>query len=62
MALASGLALAQVGEFSFVLGRAALDGGVIDAVWWQVLLGASVITMALTPIDDRARRPALRRA
>lgn len=49
VALASALALAQVGEFSFVLGRAALDGGVITADWWQVLLGASVATMVLTP-------------
>jgi CPA2 family monovalent cation:H+ antiporter-2 len=49
VAIASALALAQVGEFSFVLGRAALEGGVITPAWWQVLLGASVITMALTP-------------
>jgi CPA2 family monovalent cation:H+ antiporter-2 len=49
VAVAAGFALAQVGEFSFVLGRAALDGGVISAAWWQVLLGASVVTMALTP-------------
>ncbi|MBA3270182.1 MAG: cation:proton antiporter, partial [Acidobacteria bacterium] len=49
VALASAFALAQVGEFSFVLGRAALEGGVISAQWWQVLLAASVITMALTP-------------
>ena len=49
VALASALALAQVGEFSFVLGRAALEGGVITADWWQVLLGASVVTMVLTP-------------
>jgi CPA2 family monovalent cation:H+ antiporter-2 len=49
VALASALALAQVGEFSFLLGRAALDGGVITPEWWQVLLGASVLTMALTP-------------
>jgi CPA2 family monovalent cation:H+ antiporter-2 len=49
VALAAGFALAQVGEFSFVLGRAALDGGVITPEWWQVLLGASVLTMALTP-------------
>ena len=58
VALASGFALAQVGEFSFVLGRAALQGGVIDQVWWQVLLGASVITMALTPTMIE-RAPAL---
>ena len=49
VALASALALSQVGEFSFVLGRAALDGRVISDEWWQTLLGASVITMALTP-------------
>jgi CPA2 family monovalent cation:H+ antiporter-2 len=49
VALATGFALAQVGEFSFVLGRAALDSGVISDTWWQVLLGASVLTMAVTP-------------
>jgi CPA2 family monovalent cation:H+ antiporter-2 len=49
VALAAAITLAQVGEFSFVLGRAALEGGVITAAWWQVLLGASVITMAATP-------------
>ena len=49
VAFAAAFALAQVGEFSFVLGRAALDGGVITPEWWQVLLGASVLTMALTP-------------
>jgi CPA2 family monovalent cation:H+ antiporter-2 len=50
VALAAAIALAQVGEFSFVLGRAALEGGVISDAWWQVLLGASVVTMALTPL------------
>jgi monovalent cation:H+ antiporter-2, CPA2 family len=49
VALATAIALAQVGEFSFVLGRTALEGGVISEGWWQVLLGASVLTMALTP-------------
>jgi CPA2 family monovalent cation:H+ antiporter-2 len=49
VSFASALALAQVGEFSFVLGRTALQGGVISVEWWQILLGASVVTMALTP-------------
>ena len=49
VALAGALALSQVGEFSFVLGRAALDGGILSGQWWQLLLGSSVITMALTP-------------
>jgi CPA2 family monovalent cation:H+ antiporter-2 len=50
VALAGALALSQVGEFSFVLGRAALNGGVISSDLWQTLLGASVLTMALTPM------------
>jgi CPA2 family monovalent cation:H+ antiporter-2 len=50
VALAGALALSQVGEFSFVLGRTALEGDVISAEWWRVLLGSSVITMALTPV------------
>ena len=58
VALAAGFALAQVGEFSFVLGQAALDDGVITGLWWQVLLGASVLTMAITPTLV-ARAPAL---
>lgn len=49
IAVAAGIAVAQVGEFSFLLGRAAVEGGVISADWWQVLLGASVVTMAVTP-------------
>jgi monovalent cation:H+ antiporter-2, CPA2 family len=57
VAFATGFALAQVGEFSFVLGRAALNGGVISPEWWQVLLGASVITMALTPTMIGAASP-----
>jgi CPA2 family monovalent cation:H+ antiporter-2 len=49
VAVAAGVAVAQVGEFSFLLGRFALEGGIISATWWQVLLGASVVTMAMTP-------------
>ena len=48
-AIAAAVALSQVGEFSFVVGRAALDAGVISNEWWQILLGASVLTMAVTP-------------
>ncbi len=49
IALASAIALAQVGEFSFVLGREAVNAAVIPAQWWQMLLGSSVLTMAVTP-------------
>jgi CPA2 family monovalent cation:H+ antiporter-2 len=45
----AGLALAQVGEFSFILGRVGLQAGLIDEAQWQVLLSASIGTMLMTP-------------
>lgn len=49
VAATAGLGLAQVGEFSFILGRAGLDAGLVPPATWQVLLGASILTMMATP-------------
>jgi len=49
VAVAGAVALSQIGEFSFVLGRSALQAGVLSAGEWQLLLGASVLTMAAAP-------------
>lgn len=49
VALAAGLALAQVGEFAFVLSRSGRELGLIDGDHYQLFLSASVITMLLTP-------------
>ena len=49
VAAAAGLGLAQVGEFSFILGRAGLDSGLLPSGMWQLMLGASVATMIVTP-------------
>jgi CPA2 family monovalent cation:H+ antiporter-2 len=49
VAVASAVALAQIGEFSFILGRSALEAGVFTRGEWQLLLGASILTMAATP-------------
>jgi CPA2 family monovalent cation:H+ antiporter-2 len=49
VSLNAGLALAQVGEFAFVLSRAGLKLNLIDGVEYQVFLSASVLTMVLTP-------------
>jgi monovalent cation:H+ antiporter-2, CPA2 family len=49
VALASALGLAQVGEFSFILGRAGLASGLLPQGMWQIMLGSSVVTMVLTP-------------
>jgi CPA2 family monovalent cation:H+ antiporter-2 len=43
------ICLAQVGEFSFVLGRDALELGVLSADTWQVILPASILTMLVAP-------------
>jgi len=48
-ALMVGLALCQVGEFSFVLAKAGKAEGLIDAQGYQLFLAASIMTMALTP-------------
>lgn len=44
-----GLALCQIGEFSFILAKVGLDQGLIDAEAYQLFLAASVITMISTP-------------
>ena len=50
IAVTSGIGLAQVGEFSFILGQAGLDAGLLPAGMWQIMLGGSVATMVLTPM------------
>lgn len=48
-ALIVGLALAQIGEFSFVLSKSGLMYGLITEENYQVFLAVSILTMALTP-------------
>jgi monovalent cation:H+ antiporter-2, CPA2 family len=45
----SGLGLAQVGEFSFVLAGSGIAVGLLNADQYQLFLGASVLTMLATP-------------
>ena len=49
VAVAAAIGLSQVGEFSFILGRAGLDSGLLPSDLWQVMLGSSVATMIATP-------------
>jgi len=44
-----GLALAQIGEFSFVLAKSGLDAGVIQTAVYQLFLAGAIVTMAFTP-------------
>lgn len=50
IAIVTGLALSQVGEFSFVLSQAGVKSGLLPGDLYQTFLAASVITMALTPL------------
>ena len=45
----TGLALAQIGEFSFVLAKSGLDAGVIQTPVYQLFLAGAIVTMACTP-------------
>ncbi len=50
----TGLALCQIGEFSFVLAKSGLDGGLIQDSVYQLFLAGAIITMALTPFAMNA--------
>jgi CPA2 family monovalent cation:H+ antiporter-2 len=50
VSLHSGLILAQIGEFSFVISVAALNAGLITGDIYQFFLSSAIITMLLTPL------------
>lgn len=50
MPLALGFGLAQIGEFSFVLARTALQNKIISADFFSLFLSVSVVTMILSPV------------
>jgi CPA2 family monovalent cation:H+ antiporter-2 len=49
IAILTGLALAQIGEFSFVLARAGLSTGLMTDAIYQTFVAAAVVTMLVTP-------------
>ena len=44
-----GVGLTQVGEFSFVLGQAGLDAGVISEYLYSLMLSSAILTILFTP-------------
>lgn len=48
-AILSGIALSQIGEFSFVLAKTGLDHGIATEYMYQLFLGVSILTMAVSP-------------
>jgi CPA2 family monovalent cation:H+ antiporter-2 len=61
VSLMSALALAQVGEFSFVLANVARPLNLFPGNTYQIFLGASVISMLATPFVIQAAAPLARR-
>ncbi|MDP2209795.1 MAG: cation:proton antiporter [Bacteroidota bacterium] len=49
-AIIVGLSLSQIGEFSFILALAGISSGLMSNEIYQMFLGASIITMMLTPL------------
>ncbi len=49
-AIATGVCLAQVGEFSFVLAEVARGGGLLDEQAFKLLIAATIGTLFLTPV------------
>lgn len=56
VAVATGLGLAQIGEFSFVLAREGAAAGLVTERVEQAFLGAAIVTMAATPFLMRLGR------
>ncbi|RPH31561.1 MAG: sodium:proton exchanger [Bacteroidales bacterium] len=52
-----GLALSQVGEFSFILAKIGLNNSIITDYYYQLFLAVAVITMALTPFLMKGSLP-----
>jgi CPA2 family monovalent cation:H+ antiporter-2 len=63
MAIPIGAAFSQVGEFSFILGTAAHELGLINDTGWSALIAASIISIGLNPSIYRwARRFSMKAA
>lgn len=59
-AVAMGICLAQVGEFSFVLAGVARAGGLIDADLFKLVISATIVTLFATPYLVNAAWPVAR--
>jgi len=55
-----GLALSQVGEFSFVLAKLGFDNSILSGFNYRLFLAVAVITMALTPFLFYLSKPLVR--
>jgi CPA2 family monovalent cation:H+ antiporter-2 len=52
-----GIALSQVGEFSFILAKVGFNKSLLSEFFYQLFLAVAIITMALTPFLLKIARP-----
>jgi CPA2 family monovalent cation:H+ antiporter-2 len=57
VSIATGLCLAQIGEFSFVIGAEALGTGIVGNNLFQLMMTSSLITLLLSPFLIGKSRP-----
>jgi Kef-type K+ transport system membrane component KefB len=55
-ALVAALGLAQVGEFSFILGGLARDHGLLPAAGYNVIVACAIVSISINPFSPRAGR------
>jgi len=56
-AVMTGLALAQVGEFSFIIAQSGFDSGILPSEIYQMFLIVALLTMAATPFVIAVGQP-----
>jgi monovalent cation:H+ antiporter-2, CPA2 family len=52
-----GLALSQVGEFSFILAKIGVDKVIISPFFYQLFLAVAIVTMAVSPFVMKGSKP-----
>ena len=57
VSIAAGLCLAQIGEFSFVIGAEALGAGLLNEELFQLMMSSSLITLLISPLLIAKARP-----
>jgi len=57
VAILTGFALAQIGEFSFILSKVGIEYGIMNSNAYQLFLAVSLMTMAATPFIMKAASP-----
>jgi len=54
-----GLALAQIGEFSFILAKTGQSYHILDDFYYQLFLSVTIMTMAASPFIIMISKPVL---